>query len=145
MSFIKKVEVHTSMKNGIHNFNEDIKISIEVYCSSKIAEPAVSYQILNNDNISLVHELNLNSENEFCQEKGIFKLTSTIKKPKLYQGLYKLNVYFADNFTKSSIDTMMEKCNFEIINTNKRTYYWQNGTAQYKENDTNWEIMKIID
>ena len=104
---------------------------------------AISYQILNSDNISLIHELNLNSENSFCQEEGVFRLTSTIKKLKLYQGKYKLNVYFADSFTKQRIDTVIEKCNFEIINTNKRVYYWEQGTAQYKENNTGWKVIKI--
>lgn len=142
-SYIKRVEVLTSDSNGLHDFNQDITINIEIFTAQKIKDPAVSYHILNSDNIPLVHELNLNSENEFCQEKGIYKLSSTIKNLKLYQGEYKLNVYFADNFTKSRIDTITEKCNFRIINTNKRAYYWQNGTAQYKENDTRWEIVKL--
>jgi lipopolysaccharide transport system ATP-binding protein len=143
-SAIRFVEVVTSSKNGIHDFNEDIKINIDVFCETKITDPAVSYQILNSDNIPLVHELNLNSENEFCNERGVFRLTSTISKLKLYQGNYKLNVYFADNFTKKRIDTVVELCDFEIINTNKRTYYWQKGTAQYKENNTNWKVEKKI-
>ena len=143
-SAIRFVEVVTSSKNGIHDFNEDIKINIDVFCETKITDPAVSYQILNSDNIPLVHELNLNSENEFCNERGVFRLTSTISKLKLYQGNYKLNVYFSDNFTKKRIDTVVELCDFEIINTNKRTYYWQKNTAQYKENDTVWKIEKIL-
>ena len=142
-SYIKRVEVITSSKNGIHDFNEDIKINIEVYSEQKIVDPAVSYQILNSDNIPLVHELNLNSENEFCQEKGVYKLTSVIKKLKLYQGDYKLTVHFTDNFTKNRFDTVIEKCNFQIINTRKRIYYWQNGSAQYKENNTEWNVERI--
>jgi len=140
--FIKKVEVITSYNNGVHNFNEDIKINIEIYTNMKIVNPAVSYQILNSDNIPLIHELNLNSENEFCQEQGNFSLTSIIKNLKLYQGIYKLNVYLADN-TKNKLDSVIEKCHFEIVNTHVRPFYWQDGSALYKENRTHWEINKL--
>ncbi|MGY5847672.1 ABC transporter ATP-binding protein [Salegentibacter sp. HM20] len=141
--FIKKIEIITSFKNGVHNFNEDIKIRIEIYTDTKIADPAISYQILNNDNVPLIHELNLNNENKFCQEKGIYCLTSTISKLKLYQGHYKLNVYLADRKTKKKLDAVIEKCSFEIINTKFRSYYWENGSALYKEDNTHWEISKL--
>ena len=85
----------------------------------------------------------LNEEIEFGQEKGIFRLTSVIKGLKLYEGDYKLNVYFSDNFSKIRIDTVTEQCNFKIINTNKRTYYWHRGSAQYKEENTFWNVMKL--
>jgi len=141
--FISKVEVITSLRNGIHEFNKDLLIRIEVFSNKKVRDPAISFQILNRDNIPVLHELNLNSENEFCQERGSFRLTSLIKNIKLYQGQYKLNVYFADNFSKNKLDTVIENCSFEIINENKRPYYWQMGSAIYKENNTKWEISKI--
>jgi lipopolysaccharide transport system ATP-binding protein len=142
-SFIKYIEVITSSNMGIHDFNKDLKVMIDLHCDERIVDPAVSYQILNNDNIPLIHELNLNSENVFCEKRGVYRLISTIRNLKLYQGEYKLNVYFADNFTKTRLDVQMEVCKFEIINANKRTYYWQKGTAQYKEDNTNWEVGYI--
>ncbi len=142
-SYIKEVEVVTSLKNGIHEFNKDLVIKIEVFSHNKIKDPAVSFQILNRDNIPVLHELNLNSENEFCQERGSYRLTSVIKNIKLYQGQYKLNIYFADNFSKIKLDAVIENCSFEIINENKRPYYWEVGSAIYKENNTKWEICKI--
>jgi len=142
-SYIKSAEVITSSKGSLHDFYSDIQINIEVYCEKAILQPAVSYQILNRDNIPLIHELILNNEKEFCQVKGTYKLISKISNLKLYQGLYKLNIYFADNFAKNKLDSVIEECNFEIINKNKRPYYWQGGSAVYKENNTEWEIIKI--
>lgn len=139
-SFIKYVEVITSDNNGLHNFNNDLKVRIDLYCSAVIVDPAVSYQILNSDNVALIHELNLNNENRFGNKVGVYTLISTIQNLKLYQGEYKLNVFFADNFTKMRLDTQIEICDFDIINANKRDYYWQKGTAQYKEDNTKWEI-----
>tara|TARA_R110001583_G_scaffold162719_1_gene315000 strand:- start:55048 stop:56322 length:1275 start_codon:yes stop_codon:yes gene_type:complete len=141
-SYIKSVKVITSSETGIHDFYSDIHVKIEVYTNILITQPAVSYQILNRDNIPIIHELLLNQENEFCQEKGYYTLISKIKNIKLYQGIYKLNIHFADNFTKVKLDSVIEQCSFEIINKNKRPYYWQDGSAVYKENDTEWEIIK---
>lgn len=143
-AFIKHVQILTSSENGLHDFNKDIKIEIEVCCTQKIKDPAISYQILNSDNIPIIHELILNEEMSFCQEKGSYRLFSTIKNLKLYQGIYKVNVFFADNFSKLRLDSVLEECKFEILNTNKRPYYWQPGTAIYKENDTSWQTQKII-
>jgi len=140
--YIKSAEVVTSSKNGLHNFYSDILVKIEVFCNKSIVQPALSYQILNRDNIPLIHELILNSENEFCQTKGTYLLTSKINNIKLYQGLYKLNIHFADNFSKNKLDSVTEQCSFEIINENKRPYYWQDGSAVYKENNTEWKIFK---
>ncbi|MCB7481322.1 polysaccharide ABC transporter ATP-binding protein [Christiangramia sediminis] len=142
-AFIKNVFVRTSYKNGIHDFLETIKIEIEIYSNSTIRNPAVSYQILNNDNQPIVHELILNEEKEFCQDQGTFKLISTINQLKLYQGFYKLNVFFSDYKSGILIDSLNEICKFEVINSNKRPVYWATGSAVYKENSTNWQILNI--
>lgn len=141
--YIKRILIDTNFKNGIQAFDEDLNVIIDVVSPIKIHDPAVSYQILNRNSVPVVHELILNSEMEFCQERGIFRLISTIKKIKLYQGQYKVNVFFADNFSKERLDTLIESCSFEIINPNKRPYYWQPGSAIYKEGETGWEINKI--
>lgn len=138
---IKSVVVKKS-KNGFHEFNKELRVEIEVYCAKKIQSPAVSYQILNSDNIPLLHELLLNEDQTFCQEKGVYKLASIIEDIKLFAGDYKLNVYFADNFSKVTYDRLFEICHFEIINSHKRPYYWSRGSAVYKENKTYWEVSK---
>ncbi|WP_346883654.1 ABC transporter ATP-binding protein [uncultured Algibacter sp.] len=140
---IRKVEVLPSNTIGFQEVGKNIEIEIELFNSDRIESPAVSYQIINNDNQPIVHELILNSEQKFCQTPGIYVLKSTIKNIKLYQGVYKLNVFFADNFSKTRFNGLFEICSFEIINTNKRDYYWKTGSAIYKENDTCWNIKKI--
>ncbi|WP_372937972.1 polysaccharide ABC transporter ATP-binding protein [Seonamhaeicola sp.] len=139
-SSIKSIKVFTSTGGKIHDFNEDLEVQIEVYCNQEIKQAAVSYQILNFDNIPVIHELILSQEVEFGKKKGFFKLTSKIRKIKLYQGVYKLNVYFADNYTKVKLDEKIEVCYFDIINKNKRPYYWQAGSAIYKEDHTSWQL-----
>ncbi|TYB80174.1 ABC transporter ATP-binding protein [Bizionia saleffrena] len=142
-SHIRKITILPSNLGGFQEFGKTMEINIELYSNGKIEAPAVSYQILNSNNQPLVHELILNTEKAFCQTEGVYVLSSTIHSIKLYQGSYKLNVFFADNFSKTKFDGLYEICPFEIINTNKRDYYWNSGSAVYKENDTNWNIKRI--
>ncbi|WP_400077980.1 polysaccharide ABC transporter ATP-binding protein [Winogradskyella sp. R77965] len=141
-NFVKSVKIITSHK-GFQEFNGKLNVEITIYCFEKVQSPAVSYQILNSDNIPIIHELVLNAEQSFGQERGSYKLISSISKLKLYEGEYTLNVYFADNFSKTTFDKLFEVCHFEVVNSNKRPYYWQTGSAIYKENDTQWVIKKI--
>jgi lipopolysaccharide transport system ATP-binding protein len=50
-------------------------------------------------------------------------------------------VHFADNFTKIKFDGLLEICPFEIINESKRAYYWADGSAIYKEDNTKWKVL----
>lgn len=140
-NFVKSVEVITSNK-GFQEFNRDFKVRIEVYCSNIIEAAAVSYQIIDNENRPLIHELVLSNEQEFGKKEGSYILTSEISNLKLYEGEYRLNVFFADNFTKNTYERLFEICHFEIINSFKRPYYWQKGSAIYKENKTCWVISE---
>ena len=142
-NFIKEVNIITNTKNSFQEHNKDLDVEIYVYSKEKIISPAVSYQIINNDGLPLIHELILNEEQEFCQKKGSYLLTSKIKNIKLYQGDYRLNVFYADNFSKTTFHKLIEICDFEIINTNKRPYYWDKGSAIYKEYDTQWQVKNI--
>jgi lipopolysaccharide transport system ATP-binding protein len=141
-NYIKSIKVVTS-KNGFQEFNQDLHVEITINCTEKIQEPAISYQIINNDNIPIIHELVLSTEQAFGEEKGVYILTSSIINLKLYEGEYGLNVFFADNFSKNTYDRLFEVCHFEIINSDKRSYYWQKGSAIYKENNTEWFITAI--
>ncbi len=95
------------------------------------------------NDIPIVHELNLFKENAFCEESGEYEIKSKISALGLYPGVYKINVFFADNFLKQKFDSIMSACSFEIILDQKRDYYYQTGSAIYKEQNTSWEIKKI--
>ena len=140
---IKEVNIITNSKSSFQEHDKNLLIEIIVRCKEKIIGPAVSYQIINSDGLPLIHELILSTEQEFCQKKGVYILNSKIKNIKLYQGDYRLNVFFADNFTKTNYEKLLEICDFEIINTQKRAYYWEKGSAIYKESKTQWNVINL--
>jgi len=139
---VVSAKVITSEK-GFHEFNKNLEIEIVINIGALIESPAISYQIVNSDNIPIVHELILSSEKPFSKGVGMYKLTSKIDSLKLYQGDYYLNIYFSDSFTKKVYSRLSDICHFQIINSNIREHYWQDGSAIYKENSTSWLINKI--
>ncbi len=140
---IKKAEVLTSSNGYCHDFGEKLEIIINLKSPYKLMDPAVSYQIVSVDEIPVVHELILFKEIKFCEEIGEYELKSVIQDLSLYPGVYKINIFFADNFLKKRLDQVIDACNFEILNSEKRDYYYQKGSAIYKERDTKWEIRKV--
>lgn len=142
VSHIKSIEVLTNLGGFFHDFKEDLKIKITLYSPKKLIEPAVSYQIVSVNDEPIVHELNLHKENKFCEETGTYELISEIRQLSLYPGIYKLNVFFADNFLKKKFDQVLNACSFEIILNEKRDYYYEKGSAIYKEQNSSWKIKK---
>jgi len=140
---IKEIEILTNQESFFHDFKEDLKIKITLYSPEILIEPAISYQIVSIDDEPILHELNLYKENKFGEEIGTYELISEIKQLSLYPGIYKLNVFFADNFLKKKFDQVLNACSFEIILKEKRDYYYDKGSAIYKEKNTLWKIKKI--
>jgi lipopolysaccharide transport system ATP-binding protein len=140
---IKAIEIITNRNEFHQDFQRDFKIKFVLYTPNALIEPAISFQIINIDEVPIVHELNLNIENVFCNEEGLFEVISSIKPLSLYPGVYKINAFFADNFLKVKYDSIYNACSFEILLNQKRDYYYQKGSAIYKEKNTSWDIKKI--
>ncbi|MFD1064136.1 polysaccharide ABC transporter ATP-binding protein [Winogradskyella litorisediminis] len=130
-------------KIGFHEYGQDLEIEIIINIGKLIQSPALSYQIVNSDNVPIIHELVMSSEIPFGEEIGKYRLVSKIKELKLYQGDYHLNIYYSDSFTKNVFSRLFDVCHFRILNSNVREHYWQNGSAIYKENKTNWLINRL--
>lgn len=138
---ILKVVLKTSEPNMTHKFGEDINIEIAVNLDNKVHNPAISYQICDEYENAIIHELFLASEMNYesCEKQLV--ILSTIKKLKLYPGSYSLRIHFADNFTKTKIDTVSNICNFKVeVMGELRDYYWQPGAAKYVV-DGEWNVL----
>lgn len=140
LNSIIAIKILTSQGNFFHKQFEPLSIEIELNIAQTIQDAALSYQIVDYKDNNVIHELLLNKENTFGKTKGRVMITSKLNSLALYPGKYKLNVFFADNSMKINYDRLLEVCGFEIIQTMKRDYYWQNGSAIYKEKNTEWQI-----
>jgi lipopolysaccharide transport system ATP-binding protein len=137
---IFSIEILTSQGNYFHNQFEPLSVRFELNIAQPIQDAALSYQIVDFMDNNIIHELLLNKENEFGTVQGRTAIISKLNTLSLYPGNYKLNVFFADNGLKINYNKLIEVCGFEIIQTQKRDYYWEKGSAIYKEINTEWQI-----
>lgn len=137
---ILKVVLETSTVNKVHKFGEDLFVEITVNLKSKVKNPAISYQIYDEYENAIIHELFIASEMNYIPVEEQLTVRSKISNLKLYPGSYSLTVHFADSFTKTRIDKVSNICNFKVEVMGKlRDYYWQPGAAKFVT-DAQWEI-----
>jgi len=134
------VAVNTSEPNNIHRFNKEFSIEITVRLSQNILIPAISYQVFDAFENSIFHELFLGSEHNLDLSTNQLKIISEIENLRLYPGEYFLKVHYADNFSKTKLDTVNEICHFKVeVMGELRDYYWQPNAAKYVEKGR-WKI-----
>lgn len=137
---IISVTVNTSESNNIHRFNEKFSVEIVISLEQNIFRPAVSYQVFDEFENSIFHELFLSSEHEFDLSLKTLKIISEIENLRLYPGDYFLKVHYADNSSKTKLDTISDICHFKVeVMGELRDYYWQTGAAKYVEKGK-WKI-----
>ncbi len=137
---IISVKVSTSEPNNIQKFNEKFFVEIIVNLEQNVKIPAVSYQVFDEFENSIFHELFLGSDYDVDLNKKQLKIISEIKNIRLYPGQYFLKVHYADKLTKTRLDTINETCHFKVeVLGELRDYYWQSGAAKYVEKGK-WKI-----
>lgn len=135
------VDVYTSEPNNIQRFNEKFSVEIVVSLEQNVSIPAISYQVYDEFENSIFHELFLGSEHDLDLSSNQLKIISEIQNLRLYPGEYYLKVHFADSHTKSKLDTVSDICHFKVeVMGELRDYYWQQGSAKYVERG-NWKIV----
>ena len=93
--YINKIEVTTSLPNGLHEQGKELKIKFEIFNSKPVKNAALSFQIFNELNNPCVHQWYYGTENDFLEKGGTHELICTIPNLKLYQGNYSISVFLA--------------------------------------------------
>ena len=134
--YINKIEVTTSLPNGLHEQGKELKIKFEIFNSKPVKNAALSFQIFNELNNPCVHQWYYGTENDFLEKGGTHELICTIPNLKLYQGNYSISVFLAQ-FGGETFEKIHEVCSFEVSMINqKRDYPWQNNSCVYMENSS---------
>jgi ABC-type sugar transport system ATPase subunit len=137
---VLSVSINTSEPNNVHRFDEKFSVEIVVDLSQNVKKPAISYQVFDEYENAIFHELFLGSEHDIDLKSNSLKIVSEIENLRLYPGSYFLKVHFADNFSKTKLDTVNEICHFNVeVMGEIRDYYWQPGVAKYVEKGK-WKI-----
>ncbi|MEQ8573833.1 MAG: polysaccharide ABC transporter ATP-binding protein [Fulvivirga sp.] len=144
IAYIKEVEVLTSEENYLHVFGRPLSIQIKIRTNDTLIDPAVSFQVVNSRGVAVLHILNLNRENEFCDKPGEYHLICEIPKSRLYPDNYFLRVNFNMGRGYGSVSPLIDICGFEVVKDSVRELYWSKEAAIFIE-DTNWKIIRNYD
>lgn len=137
---VLSVSINTSEPNNVHRFDEKFSVEIVVDISQNVKKPAISYQVFDEYENAIFHELFLGSEHDIDLKSNSLKIVSEIENLRLYPGSYFLKVHYADNFSKTKLDTINDICHFNVeVMGELRDYYWQPGVAKYVEKGK-WKI-----
>ena len=137
---VVSVVVKTSEPNNIQRFDGKFSVEIIVSLANNVIIPAISYQVFDEFENSIFHELFLGSEHNLDKSSNQLKIISEIENLRLYPGEYFLKVHYADKFSKTKLDTVNEICHFKVeVMGELRDYYWQPGAAKYVEKGK-WKI-----
>ena len=138
--YISKIQIHTSLRNNIHLFGEELKISFTIQCANPINGACLSFQIINIENRPINHQWIFDAEMPFGREAGQHILTCIIPKSKLYMGNYYIKVYFSEPPGGSFFETVEYACPFQVeMLNNPRLFKYQEGACAYIE-DYYWII-----
>ena len=135
---VTKVVVKTSEEKNIHVYGKSLKIEFEIYCPQPVKEPVFSFQIINSSKTKVLHVLNTNYEQTFCQGTGVHKFSCLFPNLKLYPDNYSLIIHFSDHNTRVKFERIEDVCPFEVqLRGELRQYYWRSGEAIYVE-ESEW-------
>lgn len=138
---IERIFIKTTHLNNNQQINSDLEINIILNIKVPLLKPAISYQIIDMNDLPLIHNLITYQDTEFATKPGRTILKNVIKKLKLYPGRYSLTLHFANAATKQKLETISNVCQFQVFQDNEiKDYYWQEGSAKFiQEND--WQVI----
>ncbi|MBN4070576.1 ATP-binding cassette domain-containing protein [Olleya sp. AH-315-F22] len=137
------VSVNTSLPGNIHEFGKNMNVSFKVNIPYKVKNLALAFQIIDEFQAPITHDLQVDAEDDIERVKGIYSFKCNFKRMRLYMGNYALRIYLANSKTKERYDFIDTTCNFkvEMIKIQRVGYNWVKGTCKYIE-DSEWEIKK---
>jgi lipopolysaccharide transport system ATP-binding protein len=139
---IIKVSIETSEKANVQIFGKSMRIKFLLHCPKPVEKGALSFQINNLRDMSIIHSWIFDSDQPILRSEGIHEIICDIPKVRLYMGKYTLSVHFARGYGTEKFETLTGICPFEVVMFNiEREYKWVPDVCTYIE-ETEWTVIK---
>ena len=139
---VTKVELTTSEPGMVHSFGQPLNIKFEVDMpeGQKFENMALSIQVLNHLNNTVLYNWIFDIEEPILRRDGKNVLTLSYDALRLYKGNYFVRIYLAETRIKQ-VFQQFDCCPFEVIMLNRKEpeWGWQNNVCQYFD-DAVWKI-----
>jgi lipopolysaccharide transport system ATP-binding protein len=131
---ITSVEVFCSQPGSVHESGAPMRIEFEFYHPEPIPGACLSFQIVNQAQVPVLHFLAYDHPIEICKGSGTTKVVCQIPRLNLNVGQFSLKAYFADPPGGQSYQRLEGVCPFSVVILNKTTLWgWRSETCLYHE------------
>lgn len=142
-SFIRRIEIKTSEKNGHHNFGKPLSVEFEIETKKQVPNATLSFQFVDEKNRAIMHCWLFQSDISFCSEPGKFIIVCKIDSPKIYMGKYSLVAHFGEGKGGEKYQTIENACSMEVnMHGIYREFEWSPYACTYLEN-FDWDVTEI--
>ena len=131
---ITRVEVFCSQPGSVHESGAPMRIEFDFYHPEPIPKACLSFQIVNQAQVPVLHFLAFDHPIEICKGSGATTVICRIPRLNLNVGQYSLTAYFADPPGGQRYQQLEGICQFRVIILNKTTLFgWRPENCTYHE------------
>jgi len=140
---ITRVEVFCSQPGSIHESGAPMRIEFDFYYPEPIPGACLSFQIVNQAQVPVLHFLAFDHPIEICKGSGATTVICRIPRLNLNVGQYSLTAYFADPPGGQRYQQLEGICQFRVIILNKTTLFgWRPENCTYHE-EAEWSSIEL--
>jgi lipopolysaccharide transport system ATP-binding protein len=136
-------ELKTSQPANVQANGAPMQLRFEIATPIPIVGASFSFQIVSTRGQPMLHLWTFDIERQMCRTPGMYSLTCTIPRLRLYMGHYTLSTYLSEGRGGRSFQQLEQICPFEVIMPEQRPEWpWQAGSSAYIE-DCDWSVEEI--
>jgi lipopolysaccharide transport system ATP-binding protein len=138
---ITRVEVFCSQPGSIHESGAPMRIEFDFYHPEPIPGACLSFQIVNQAQVPVLHFLAFDHPIEICKGSGATTAVCHIPRLNLNVGKYSLTAYFSDPPGGQRYQLLEGICRFRVVILNKTTMWgWRPEVCTYHE-ESEWMVL----
>ncbi len=131
---ITRVEVFCSQSDSVHDSGAPMRIEFDFYHPEPIPRACLSFQIVNQAQVPVLHFLAFDHPIEICKGSGTTTVVCHIPRLNLNVGQYSLTAYFSDPPGGQRYQHLEGICHFRVMILNKTTLLgWRSEACTYHE------------
>ena len=131
---ITRVEVFCSQPGSVHESGAPMRIEFDFYHPEPIPGACLSFQIVNQAQVPVLHFCAYDHPIEICKDSGATTVVCQIPRLNLNVGQFSLKAYFADPPGGQSYQRLEGICPFSVVILNKTTLWgWRSEACTYHE------------
>jgi lipopolysaccharide transport system ATP-binding protein len=136
-----RVEVFCSQPGSVHESGAPLKIEFDFDHPEPIPLACLSFQIVNQAQVPVLHFLAFEHPIEICKGSGMTTVVCHIPRLNLHVGQYSLTAYFSDPPGGQRYQVLEGICQFRVMILNKTTLFgWRPETCTYHE-ESEWTVL----